>query len=249
MSATLTNEFIVEEIRSHFGYPIVEFEAIGSSSNEIMVKTINRCLREINNYKPRVLRYSASNVETGTDTVMYVDLPATTLGIKKVNFVVAGACASENVFDLYMSMIKGSMGNAGVQRFEVDIYMERKDRLRILDTIFASQDDYFWCEEEKRLILYCPNGPKDCYIEYFVAYAEPTDIRQEDDQLFLDMVIARMKIKIGEVRRKYGGTLPSPGAVTIQLDGEDLVNEGREEWEAIMEKLDLLKLDLGILQR
>ena len=63
------------------------------------------------------------------------------------------------------------------------------------------------------------------------------------------MVIAQMKIKIGEVRRKYGGTLPNPGAVTIQLDGSELVDEGREEWERIMEKLDLLKLDLGMLQR
>lgn len=46
--------------------------------------------------------------------------------------------------------------------------------------------------------------------------------------------LAQMKIALGMARRKFGN-MPGPDGSSINLDGEALVNEGREEYEKVLE--------------
>ena len=242
MSSLLTNSFLREEIKDVFGYSVMCFEG----SDDQIDRSVSRCLRTLNMYKPKISRHSIENVTTDSDTAVYVDFGTGMLGIRNVDFTnTTSASTEEDPFTLYTSSLQG--GSVMSQHhFDLDWYIIRLDRTQITNKIFGSASDWAWIEEEKRLILYVPNGPKNVYIEYFEQWTLPTQILAEDDQLFIDMVVSQMKQKIGMMRRKYGGSLPSVGGINIQMDGSDLVQEGREEWERILEKLELIKHEIGI---
>ena len=242
MSSLLTSSFIQDEIRDQFGYDVMEFEA----TNDIVTRSINRCIRTLNVYKPKISRYSLTDVTTADDTAVYVDFGTGVLGIRRVEFTsTTSAYASEDPFRLYESALKGGAGSE-MGKISLESYINLKNRSKMVNKLFGVDDDYQWIEEEKRLILHVPTGPKNVYIEYFEQWTAPTQIPADDDQLFLDMVTAQVKMKVGMMRRKYGGSLPSPGGVSIQLDGSDLVQEGRESWERLLERLSLIKHELGI---
>ena len=242
MSSLLTTSFIQDEVKDAFGYDIMCFEA----SDDMITRSIQKCVRTLNEYKPKISRHSIESVTTGEGTAVYVDFGVGAMGIRSVEFTsVTNSSMSDDPFLLYTQSLQGGSAMS-VAPFDLDWYIIRLDRTQITNKLFGTADDFIWIEEEKRLILYVPNGPKNVYIEYFEAFTLPTQIMQEDDQVFLDMVTAQMKQKVGMMRRKYGGSLPAPGGVSIQLDGSDLVGEGKEEWTALMERLSLIRHELGI---
>ena len=69
MSSLLTTSFIQDEVKDQFGYDVMELEA----TNSIISRSIDRCLRTLNVYKPKISRYSLTDVETSDDTVAYVE--------------------------------------------------------------------------------------------------------------------------------------------------------------------------------
>ena len=242
MSSLLTTSFIQDEIKDIFGYDEMCFEG----TDEMISRSVARCLRTLNEYKPKISRYSLEDVSTSEDDVVYIDFGVGVMGIRNVDFTgCTTSSLEEDPFALYYSSMNGGAGLTGSQ-FDLDWYIIRRDRTEITKKLFGTMEDWMWVEEEKRLVLYVPNGPKNVYIEYFEIFTLPTQILIEDDQLFLDMVTAQMKIRIGMMRRKYGGALPTAGNISIQLDGDQLVQEGREDWEKLLEKLSLIKHEIGI---
>lgn len=52
-----------------------------------------------------------------------------------------------------------------------------------------------------------------------------------------------MKIMIGRIRSKFGGNVPTSGNASISLDGDTLIQEGREDMKQLKEDLERKRTD------
>lgn len=88
-----------------------------------------------------------------------------------------------------------------------------------------------------------PKGSFPVVVEYLPSvnsFRSP-----QAQQIIYRAFLAEMKIALGHARRKLQG-IPGPDGGQINLDGSDLVNEGREEMKEIIEYAISLAQPLGI---
>lgn len=86
-------------------------------------------------------------------------------------------------------------------------------------------------DQDKIKLFPVPKGSYPVVVRYLPRLSEIK--RPSEKQLIIKFAIAQAKIIIGESRRKYKGGLAVAGN-TIQLNGEELVNEGREEVKEVI---------------
>jgi len=116
-------------------------------------------------------------------------------------------------------------------------YFDRYVQLMLVQQIKNTVSEDLQCsyDEQNRCLYVAANVPKPTYvtIEYIPYYDDPTDLVSEWAQTRLrQLAVAYTKIYVGTKRRKV--RLPNSPA---QLDGEQLLAEGREELKEIREFL------------
>jgi hypothetical protein len=85
------------------------------------------------------------------------------------------------------------------------------------------------CREANNDIIKLPN-------EIPLSRLGMEDFNEPTKVLIRQLLVAKSKITLGRVRGKYSGALNIPDAA-VTMDYETLLNEGNDEWKAIMERL------------
>lgn len=87
-----------------------------------------------------------------------------------------------------------------------------------------------------------PKGTFPVIVEYLPSVTEFKS--PEAREVTFRAMVAKTKIAVGHARRKLGG-IPSPDGGQINLDGDSLVSEGKEEYKALVEEAINLGEPLG----
>lgn len=121
-----------------------------------------------------------------------------------------------------------NIGNVtGIQNLLTDYHLllaYRKFSQRILGT--EGKWEFFWGENKIRLFP-TPKGSFPVIVHYTPSITEfKSPISRE---LTTRAMVSKTKHAVGMVRRKIGN-MPSPDGGTIGLDGDQLVQEAKEEW-------------------
>jgi hypothetical protein len=120
-----------------------------------------------------------------------------------------------------------------------DYYMERVWWKEVRRSA-GSDDDWFldYDNDDGTASLYINPIPSESFTLSYIYVVDPTltQVPQSDDDLLKDYVLAMCKETVGEIRSKFKGVDGAESA--INLNGEELKSEGREERTKIDEYLE-----------
>lgn len=144
--------------------------------------------------------------------------------------------------------------------YHYDIYRVWKE---MASEIYSNRPDYRWVQEDGSIYFYIPTGPMKVTvigdIDLDAGYDEEdevdTPVDFEDDgpstpksgrldatlrlvpeaniHWIRKLSLAKSKEIVGLMRRKFGG-VPGTDKQVVQMDGAELVREGREEWDKVL---------------
>jgi len=127
-----------------------------------------------------------------------------------------------------------NIGNiSGIQNMLTDYHMlqaYRKFSQRILGT--EGQWEFSVATNTIRLFP-VPKGSFPVVVRYIPNVDEFKSPQAR--MICYEAILAQAKIALGYARRKISG-MPAPGGATIQYDGDQLVSEGKQEWDDIVKK-------------
>jgi len=83
-----------------------------------------------------------------------------------------------------------------------------------------------------------PRGSFPVIIEYLPTISEFK--KPSNKELTIRAFLARMKMILGRIRGKYQSGIPGPDGSMITFDGDSLIQEGKEEWDQVID--DAIKL-------
>jgi hypothetical protein len=139
----------------------------------------------------------------------------------------------------------GNIGNiTGVQQMLTDYTLLQQYR-RFSQRILGTEGHWEVLGDRKIRLYPTPKGA----MPVLVLYIPP--ITQINSPLFRqlvnDMIVAEAKIVLGNSRSKFS-SIPSPDGGSITLNGAEMVQQGEEAKEAIIEKANLMAEPLGVFR-
>lgn len=147
--------------------------------------------------------------------------------------------------NLESQLLSGSyayMGIGGAPRMDIEYYEYLRQWVRIANRELSSESDWHLSDDKKSVWIYSPGMNSKVTAELLVDVVDPTLVRPVDMHWFRSYVLALAKQVLGATRSKYS-EIPGAGS-SIKLDGERLINEGREDQEKLEESLRKTRTDL-----
>jgi hypothetical protein len=149
--------------------------------------------------------------------------------------------AELNVFELNRNRLYGLYGDRPGALQELIIHIEQSRRTR------GTEPEYWLIQDETTdpvtndIVIYVPSGPRDVSYDVAISIRSPEDVPFVHEKLFLETVEAYSREMLGDMRGKYGGTLPGPTG-DLQLDAEKQSTKATEMMIGIKEELRKLGL-------
>ena len=233
-------------IKQHFGHPLVKVELHESQMDGIIEQAYKYHLKWGVGIATQETFFTAP-ISAGISE--YV-LPA---GVKTVIKVVDSSSnlgGSQELFSVQNAIYRTWVNN--VTGFSLIDYTISMQYIDLIEKFTTSRFNFHYHPFKNSLTLTPTPSASDFYgnneyilIHSFVeeGYDLESDEQDEgwrehlyDDEWFQDYCIALCKITLGYVRRKFAN-MTSLGNASISLDGDSLVSEGKEEKEALQERL------------
>lgn len=107
--------------------------------------------------------------------------------------------------------------------------------------LYGSNVDWKYDEISKVLYLKLPTTATEVILACSANYTLE-QVRVPDEEIVYGLTLAYVKETLGLIRRKFGGA-KLPGG-EVNLDGESLVSEGKEEQEKYIEELKSIQEDI-----
>ena len=224
---SLTQGQIEYEIKELFGRGRRDFEISHEGFTAAINKSLRMFKRHVLGRKCKVAENVANKgfVDVTEGDASDDPLP---LGVLNVKFLSeADYSTVDDTFDVFSQRNIQSNKYAFVLLEKMDF----ENRQRVLGT----EPEWHYDDANKRLFIYSPSGAVD--IGYEVAY--PLDslsvIPVSYEALFMDCVEGHIRKSLGDIRGKFGGTIPGPtGDITMDADvqrseGNDILNRVRED--------------------
>ena len=127
-----------------------------------------------------------------------------------------------------------NIGNiSGIQNMLTDYHLLQAYR-KFSQRILGTEGTWEFKVSTNSLILYpTPKGTFPVVVKYMPVIEEFNSPQARE--ITYRIILAQLKIALGHARRKIG-SVPSPDGGTIGLDGDQLVSEGKEEYEAALKE-------------
>lgn len=225
----LNSSRVLDYVKSAVGFPFVQVEL---TDEQIMDYIKTYSLREFSQYVPWVkkipmnLQLDSLKV-SGRQNEFYI--PAGT-NEEIMNVVEVYFYASDYYF--FGHPVMGPLSHEGLPNFALET-------VKAMDLKMFSSYDKTFEFVHPNILRVSPADANTSYVTVEVELLQPNDFSQIDNQfqvLFCKFAAADIKIKLGAIRRKYGGNLRTPFG-EIPLDVE-IGNEGKDEKRELLEKLE-----------
>jgi len=218
---------------SQLGHPVINVELMEPQMEQVLRSTGDW----IAQYFPLEERYAFFMTQP---LQAEYPLPTEAYWIRKVSWDPA-ISRIDNIFGAESFLF--NIGNiSGIQNLLTDYHLLQAYR-KFSQRILSNEGQWEFKVEANTIRLFpVPKGSFPVVVEYLPSVNEfkSPQAREVTYRAFL----AQMKIALGHSRRKFGG-IPGPDGSTINFDGSDLVNEGREEYAKAVEDAILLGEPLG----
>jgi hypothetical protein len=222
---SITRTELISYIRETLGDPVVDVELETSQ----IERGINQALRIWNRRNP-VEKFLRVQVTTGIQ-----------------DYDLSGVTDLRGVLNVCPEPLDSDIFDA----IEFDIFRDRVWAIPALDVSDIAIEDVFlqdlryvsstmfeWLfNEDTKLLWLSPKPSRDYGL--FVIYTKDANVEEATRQYdwVIDYALAHTKMVLGHVRRKHGNKIPGK-ELDIELDGGDLINEGKEEMRELKEKLE-----------
>jgi hypothetical protein len=205
----------------HFGHPNVNVELTESQLEE-MLRVIGDFIVQ---YFANEERYAFFYTQP---LVTEYDLPEDAYWVREVSW----DPVSNRIQDIFgAEMFLFNVGNiTGIQNLLTDYHMLQSYR-KFSQKVLGTDGGWEVTGNNKIRLKPTPKGSFPVVVRYLPSV---NDFQlPAHKEVATRAMIAEAKIILGHTRRKM--SVPSPDGGTLFLDGDNLVNEGREEWKEIIE--------------
>lgn len=211
---------MVSEIRSELGGDVISL----AIKDETIKINIGKSLRKIGAYSPKVM--TASFPVVGEQVVM----PEGTIAVQSVLSTRDASDARRGGDDYDIFDQQKVLTNYGGD-IDPMTQLMRRNEIESLGN-FIEVTDWYYLKDSRTLYFNYYNRPA-ATIKYLKKYTDVSEITDDDVLDYIQQyAIALCKIAEGSIRRKLE---QAPGA--IPMDGEQLVQEGKEEQQNLEEKI------------
>jgi hypothetical protein len=217
----------------HFGHPNVNVELTEDQLEEMLRVTGDFIVQ----YFPMEERYAYFYTQP---LVEEYDLPADAYWVREI----AWDPVSNRIQDIFgAEMFLFSVGNiTGIQNLLTDYHLLQAYR-KFSQKVLGTDGSWEITGDNKIRLKPTPKGSFPVVVRYLPTV---NDFQiPSHKEVVTRALIAEAKIILGHTRRKL--SLPSSDGGTIQLDGSELVSEGREEKKEIIELAISLGEPLGFI--
>jgi len=225
----LNTSRVLDYIKSGLGFPFVQVEL---DDNQIMDYVKTYTLREFSQYVPWVknipmnLQLATLKV-SGRQNEFYIPV-----GSGEEIISVAEVYFSSSDLYFHGHPVMGPLSYNGIADFALSVTQA------IGTKMFSSYDRTFEYMHPNILRISPVDVFSTTHITVEAEFVQPSDFSQIPNELqmiFMKLACADIKIRIGIIRRKYGGSLRTPmGEIPLDLTVGD---EGKDEKREILEKL------------
>jgi len=220
-------------ILHHFGHPNVRVELTEEQLEE-MLRVVGDFIAQ---YFPKEERYAFFYTKP---LVATYDLPEDAYWVREVGWDPV-VTRINDIFSAEMFLF--NIGNiTGIQNMLLDYHLLQAYR-KFSQRILSTEGSWEVGGDNKIRLKPTPKGSFPVIVRYIPSVDEFKLPSAKD--VCTRALIAEAKIILGHTRRKL--TLPSPDGGTLQLDGAELVNEGREEKKEIIQDAINLGEPLGFI--
>lgn len=116
------------------------------------------------------------------------------------------------------------------------VFYEIHTGMRLYEKLTGSRPDWYWDKNSRKLYIYNPTRDVNCMV-LCSRERKLEEITYDMESLFLQAATARAKSILARILGSRG---PFPGpAGNIVTDAKELRKEGKEEWEAVVKKLEV----------
>lgn len=219
-----TEEYLEEYVRTKLGYPVIQVE-LDDAHIEMAIRDSIELFQK---YRP--LQYIQGQLMAkGT---YLISPPEDSMGVLDIDYSVQNQLDSMSVeaallYDPFYFISSGAIGGVDIQLYD----MTRR-WMELVGRVFSAEFD--WESTDDGLFMYIPQTAK-VKIVWAMPYDGLSDIRREYQTLFQDLVVAKSRQILGDIRNKYGG-IPGAGTV-VQLDGATQKQQGMQEEQTITDEL------------
>ena len=211
----------------HMAVPWTEEEAKNGEDMKILMYAFRELKRNLHEYADLTVPYR--------ERISVKDLKVKDfISVRRANVPAGLNVDNSSIGNVFTSLAgMAAVPNSSAYRTYFDYYVQTMLVQQIKNTV--SEDLQYLYDQQNQYLYVSANLPKPTYvtITYFPEYDDPSELKTSFAQDWMRrLAIAHFKIYVGEKRSK----VKIPGS-PVQLNGTELLNEGREE---LQEKRDYL---------
>ena len=232
-STILTENYTLEQLREHIRVQLGErawrLEGMGQDQNETIDQAIGAAVMFMSKRLPIWSFKTFAPISNGGDSFYTLTAEEAGFGVFQVDFVEANSAFG--IAGTRYGLIKNLTGVApavhgdGIGGDVAEFLMWRKSFHRLT----SQSPEWRWDEENLKLWIYNPPQFHACA---FIFKPRPFDkVRLLHKDILRRLSIAQARIILGTMRSKFQDSIQGPGGTSIQLDGNDLLKRGEEEWD------------------
>jgi hypothetical protein len=218
--------FIIDWVRKKLGDPTVCVEL----DETTFTQNIDDTLELFQKYQPKLI-YDSKQYDRGRYLIEKPQEDA--IGVLDVEFSRADYTSYENIEGALLYDPFYFLSAGGISGLDVTTYDLVRHWTEVISREFGAEEGYVLLDDG-RVFIQCP-GIMNVTIIWSVPYEGLCDVRRAYYLLFQQIVLAKSRQILGNIRAKYAG-VPAAGGV-VQMDGEFMRQKGAEEEEKYVDEL------------
>ena len=219
-------EFIIDWVRKKLGDPTICVEL-----DELQIMQAIDDTRELfQKYQPKVT-YASRQYSRGHHLI---EKPSEdTIGVLDVEFSRSDYSSYEEIEGALLYDPFYFLSAGGISGIDVTTYDMVRHWTEIISREFGSEEGYILLEDG-RLFIQCP-GTMNVTILWSEPYDGLCDVHRPYYLLFQQIVLAKSRQILGNIRGKFGGVPGAGGGV--QLDGDYMRQKGEQDEDKFVDEL------------
>lgn len=211
----------------HMAVPWTEEEAKSGEDMKILMYAFRELKRNLHEYADLTVPYR--------ERISVKDLKVKDfINVRRANVPAGLSVDNSSVGNVFSSLAgMAAVPNTSMYQTYFNYYVQTMLCQQLKNTV--SEDLQYHYDHQNQYLYVSANVPKPVYvtISYFPEYDDPSELKTSFAQDWMRrLAIAHFKIYVGEKRSK----VKIPGS-PVQLNGTELLTEGREELQEIREYL------------
>lgn len=237
---------MIEIVKRRLGYPLIKIELDESQINDNIIYTRNKWIKWAVGQSTKEFFFALA-LSAGTTTY---DLDVVDPNITEVigySTQTAGSIHTLFTMENYMynaGMYDQLLMRAGGDGYSMVSYHIARDFIETIKRYVVDPYDFTYHQYDNTLEIWpdpattsSADNPGWLLCRAFRAEADEGDIYASD--WFIDYLTAMCKITLGRVRTKFANFQAVGSNISLAMDGESLIAEGKEEIERLEERLRL----------